>query len=41
MIGEGSAVRFIKIDLSSFILIGVITRVGSLILSLRDRFGIV
>jgi Holliday junction resolvasome, helicase subunit len=41
IIGEGSAVRSIKLDLPFFTLIGVMTRVGLLTLSLRDRFGIV
>jgi Holliday junction DNA helicase RuvB len=40
IIGEGPAARSVKIDLSSFTLIGATTRVGLLTNPLRDRFGI-
>jgi Holliday junction DNA helicase RuvB len=40
IIGEGPAARSVKIDLSSFTLIGATTRAGLLTNPLRDRFGI-
>ena len=41
MIGEGPAVRSIKLDLQPFTLVGATTRAGMLTNPLRDRFGIV
>jgi holliday junction DNA helicase RuvB len=40
IIGEGPAARSVKIDLSSFTLVGATTRAGLLTNPLRDRFGI-
>src|SRR5215831_17282100 len=40
IIGEGPAARSVKIELSSFTLIGATTRTGLLTTPLRDRFGI-
>ncbi|MHA1527852.1 MAG: Holliday junction branch migration DNA helicase RuvB [Alphaproteobacteria bacterium] len=40
VIGEGPAARTVRIDLSSFTLIGATTRLGLLTTPLRDRFGI-
>jgi holliday junction DNA helicase RuvB len=41
MIGEGPAVRSIKLDVPPFTLVGATTRAGMLTNPLRDRFGIV
>lgn len=41
MIGKGSAVRSIRLDLPKFTLVGATTRAGLLSAPLRDRFGVV
>ena len=41
MIGEGPSARSVKLDLTTFTLVGATTRAGMLTNPLRDRFGIV
>jgi Holliday junction DNA helicase RuvB len=40
IIGEGPSARSIRLDLTSFTMIGATTRTGMLTSPLRDRFGI-
>ncbi len=41
MIGKGTTARSIRVDLPKFTLVGATTKVGSLSMPLRDRFGII
>ena len=41
MIGKGSTARSIRVDLPKFTLVGATTKIGSLSMPLRDRFGII
>ena len=41
MIGKGSSVRSIRLDLPKFTLVGATTRAGLLTAPLRDRFGVI
>jgi len=41
MVGKGASARSLRIDLSTFTLVGATTRIGNLSSPLRDRFGVV
>jgi len=41
VIGQGSAIKTVKLDLPRFTLVGATTRAGALTSPLRDRFGLV